>query len=97
MTTLRPTDRDTITALRVVGRALGTDAAYQHDGGFHFILSGGWSLRLSPDDAGRFRLSACYGATRVATLWALARDRDRLADLALAARQEIADLAASRD
>jgi hypothetical protein len=86
MTTLRPTDRDTITALRVVGRALGTDAAYQHDGGFHFILSGGWSLRLSPDDAGRFRLS-----------WSLARDRDRLAVLALAARQEIADLAASRD
>jgi hypothetical protein len=92
VTTMRPLDRDTITALRLVGRVLGTPTTYQLDGRFHFPLGGGWSLALSPDDAGRFRLGAFYGRTEVATLWCLEGDRRRLADLALGLRSEVAGL-----
>jgi hypothetical protein len=77
-----PRDRDTITALRLVARALGAECAYWLDGRFWFPLSDSWALALSPDSAGRFRLAACYGRTEVATLWSLAGDWGRLADLA---------------
>lgn len=93
MLNTRPTDRDTITALRLVGRALGVSAAYWREGAFWFVLSDEWAMRLSPDDAGRFRLSACYGRTEVATLWARAGDRRRLALLAHDLRAEIDALA----
>lgn len=92
MNTMRPPDKHLITALRLTGRVLGTDAAYALDGRFHFPVDGPWTLALSPDDAGRFRLSAFYGRTEVATLWCLERDRRRLADLALDLRREIAAL-----
>lgn len=93
----RPLDRQTIAALRVVGRELDQGAAYvDRQGRFVFDLGDGWALRLSPDSAGRFRLDACYGSTEVGRLWALATDPRRLADLARGLRQEIEALSARR-
>lgn len=92
MSTMRPVDKNTITALRVVARALGQDCAFQHEGRFHFPVGGGFSLAVSPDDAGRFRVACFYGAEEVATLWSFERDLRRLADLALALREEVAAL-----
>lgn len=89
----KPTDRETITALRHVARALGTTAAFVHDGRFHFRLDARWTLAVSPEDAGRFRVSAFRDVRERATLWSLAGDRDRLADLALAAQAEVLALA----
>lgn len=89
---MRPLDKNTVAALRLLGRLLGEPCAYQLDGRFHFAVAPGWSLAVSPDDAGRFRLGAFYGAEEVATLWCLERDRRRLADLALGLRREIAAL-----
>jgi hypothetical protein len=93
MTSARPSDRDTISALRTVGRALGLDAAYWRDGAFWYVLSDSWALRLSPDSAGRFRLGACYGRTEVATLWALPGDLRRLALMARDLQAEVEALA----
>lgn len=94
MSTMRPTDPETIAALRFTARVLGHETAYVLDGRFYFPLGAGWSLAVSPDDAGRFRLGAFYGRTEVATLWCLTGDRRRLADLALGLRDELAALAA---
>jgi hypothetical protein len=95
MTAARPLDRQTIAALRVVGRELGCQAAYVDGRGrFVFVLGGAWALRFSPDSAGRFRLEACYGSTEVGRLWSLASDLRRLADLAQGLRQEIEALTA---
>lgn len=87
--TLRqPTDRQTVEALRTVGAALGATCAYAYDGAFWFVVSDVWSLTVSPDDAGRFRLDACYGRTIVASLWCRAEDHRRLADLAVGLRAD---------
>lgn len=94
MTATKPLDRQTVAALRVVGRALGQGCAYVDGDRFVFPLSDGWAVAISPDDAGRFRISACFGATEVGTLWSLANDPRRLADLAVGLRREIATLVA---
>lgn len=91
---LKPTDRQTIEILRFVARVLETDAAYVFEGRFHFRLDSRWSVAISPESAGRFQVSVFRGARHRATLWVLAGDRDRLADLVLAAKAEVAALAA---
>lgn len=90
----KPTDRETIAALRHVGQVLGTTTAFVHEGSFHFRLDSRWSLAISPEDAGRFRVSIFRDARERAIVWSLAGDRDRLADLALAAQAEVLALAA---
>lgn len=84
-----PDTRSLIDALRLVGGALGTDVAYVYEGRFHFRLDSRWSVALSSESAGRFRLDACYGGRILATMWCLADDEDRLAALALSARREV--------
>lgn len=88
----QPNDRSLIAALRCVGEALGTTVAYVHAGRFYFRLDSRWSLAISPDSAGRFRLDACQGVRVRATMWARAGDRDRLADLAQSAQAEVETL-----
>lgn len=90
----KPTDRQTIETLRFVARALETDAAYVFEGRFHFRLDSRWSVAISPESAGRFRVSVFRDGRERATLWVLAGDRDRLADLVLSAKAEVAALAA---
>lgn len=90
----KPTDRETIAALRRVGHVLGTTTAYVHAGRFHFRLDDRWSLAILPEDAGRFRVSVFRDGRERATLWAFAGDGDRLADLALAAQAEVLALVA---
>lgn len=85
----RPSDRQTIEVLRHVGRLMGASATYALAGSFYFPVDNRWSLRVSPDDAGRFRLQACYGGRSLATMWCLGDDRDRLADLVAGFRAEV--------
>lgn len=85
----RPTDAQTIRALRTVARALDLQCASVVGGTYFFVVSDEWALSVRPDDAGRFRVGACYGSTEVATLWAVADDRLRLADLAGGFKAEI--------
>lgn len=94
MHTSKPTDRSLIAALRFAGDVLGSPAAYVLDGRYHFRLDGRWSVAISPESAGRFRVDVCTGGEIRATLWTLAGDRDRLADLVLSAQAEVLALAA---
>jgi hypothetical protein len=92
---MKPNMRETADALRLVGRTLGVEKAdYCFNGRFRFPLDAGWSLLLSPDDAGRFRLDACYRSTVRCSLWAQAEDGARLEALCLSAQHEAAALAA---
>jgi hypothetical protein len=91
---MRPTDRDTIEVLRLVARLMGATCTYTFAGAFYFPVDDRWSLRVSPDDAGRFRLQACHGGRPVATMWSLGVDRDRLADLVAGFRAEVQALTA---
>lgn len=92
---MKPTTRELGSALALASELLGaTRADYCFEGRFRFRLGGGWSLVISADDAGRFRLQACYRSRVRRTLWCLADDRVRLAGLVVAAQQEAAALAA---
>lgn len=95
MDVFAPTDRQTVEALRTVAGALDATCAYWHEGRFWFPVADTWALAVSPDDAGRFRLSACYGTEIAATLWATADDARRLADLARSLKAEAESLATS--
>lgn len=88
----QPNDRSLIETLRFVGERLGTNVAYVHGGRFHFRLDSRWSLAISPDSAGRFRLDVCRGVRDRATMWVRAGDRDRLAELAQSAQAEVETL-----
>lgn len=93
--TPRPSIRETVHALRVISRATGAArATYCFEGRFAVPLAAGWVLVISPDDAGRFRVQAAHSGRVRATMWCLASDDDRLAELAAAAAREAAALAA---
>ena len=85
----RPTDAQTIRALRAVARALDLQCASVARGTYYFLVSDEWVLSVRPDDAGRFRVGACYGVTEVGTLWATADDQARLTELAVGFKAEI--------
>lgn len=88
---MRPTNRELARALRLIGHLLDErEADYCFEGRFRFRLSDDWSLVVSTDDAGRFRLEACLRSRVRCTLWTLAADTARLEALVLAARREAA-------
>lgn len=95
MTTVAPPSRlDMLIATRLVALVLDTPAAFEVQGATYFELGDGWLLGLRADSAARVRVLACYGASEVASLWALARDHDRLAALVCGLRAEVAALVA---
>lgn len=80
-------------ALKLIGSLLDVEQAdYCWEGRFRFPLPGEFSLVISPDDAGRFRLEVSLLSRVVATLWCFADDRRRLEELVLSARHESAAL-----
>jgi hypothetical protein len=90
-----PTSRQFAHAVKVVARLAGARRAVYCFGNRAKVPVGeGWSLAISPDDAGRFRVEACHSDRVRATMWCRADDDDRLAELVSAARTEVAALAA---
>lgn len=90
----RPTTDKLVRAAKLIGLVAGTDSAsYCFEGRIAVPLEAGWSLAISPDDAGRFRVEACRSGRVRATMWARVGDDARLAELALAASLEAAALA----
>lgn len=77
-----PSAAEMATALQTLRDVLGRDYCYLHHGRFHFKLSGDWSLALSADSAGRFRVETCYLAVPRGSLWAFAPDHGRLVAVA---------------
>lgn len=54
---------------------------YAHEGRYHFLLGGGYSVALSLDSADRIRVESCRLTRPVSTMWVFAHHRDRLAGL----------------
>jgi hypothetical protein len=91
----RPSIYELVRAVRTVAATVGaTTATYCFEGRIAVSLEAGWSLVLSSDDAGRFRVEACHSGRVRATMWCLADDDDRLAELASSAEREAAALVA---
>jgi hypothetical protein len=90
---MKPTLRELASALRFTAQLLDADYAdYCFEGRFRFDLDGDWSLVISPDDAGRFRIEACLRSRVRCTLWCASQDRARLERLVLSAKREAAAL-----
>lgn len=89
---MKPTLRQFALALKVIGAALDETSVRYRSGRFEFPLQAGWSLRVRPDDAGRFRVEVVLHGSVRATMWCLATDHQRLAELAVAARDEALSL-----
>lgn len=71
-------------ALERVGQLLGRDVCFAYQHRFHFQLRrDGWTIALSAESAGRFRLEACRWSRPVVTLWVLEDDDARLAGAVL--------------
>lgn len=62
-------------------RVLDIWECYSHDGRYHFVLGGGWSLAVSADSVDRIRIETCRLTRPVDTMWATTHRRDRLAGL----------------
>lgn len=93
---MKPPIRQLARALVLVGRLLDEPKAdYCFEGRFRFQLDGEWSLVISADDAGRFKLAACHRSRVRATMWSRADDLERLEALVLGARAEAMALSAS--
>jgi hypothetical protein len=86
---MKPSIAQTLAALRLTARLTGQRCALAANGRFYFEVGGPWLLAVSPDDAGRFRVAACYGTREVATMWCRTEDSDRLADLVRSLRTEV--------
>lgn len=92
---MKPAIRQLVAALVLIGSLLDEPTAdYCFEGRFRFQLGGDWSLVISADDAGRFKLDACNRSRVRATMWTLADDLERLEALVLSARDEAIALSA---
>lgn len=72
---------DVVDAVYEAASVLDIWECYQHEGRYHFVLGGGWSLAVSADSADRVRIETCRLTRPVDTMWATAQRRDRLAGL----------------
>lgn len=75
--------RTTRLVLERVGALLEQDTCWLYKRKYHFKLEseGNWTLAVSEDSGGRYRLETCALGAPVATLWTLPRDMARLADV----------------
>lgn len=89
--TRKPSKTATYAAAVAVASALNERIAFVYRDAYHFKLGDGWTLALSSEDAGRFRLDACRWTDPVSSLWALSDDHERLAALAIDMAREIED------
>lgn len=87
--TATPSDGEVFQALLAVGTVLGRRYAYWHAGAYHFVLADNWTLAMSPEPAGRFRLETCFRGDVRATFWSLSSDRERLASIAARMEAEV--------
>lgn len=69
--------------LEDIGALLEQDTCWLHQRKYHFKLDdeGYWTLAVSEDSSGRFRLETCALGSPTATLWTLPGDKARLADV----------------
>jgi hypothetical protein len=78
-----PSPEMTRRALMVLAEQLEVDECWLYERAYHFTLSDGWSIVLSAESAGRFRVELRRWLRPVSTLWTLAGEDRRLAGIVL--------------
>jgi hypothetical protein len=76
--TLPTTDAVDRFVLRVA-ELLGLTKCWLYQRRYHFSVGYGWTLAISPESAGRFRIEACRWTRPGVTVWVTEGDDDRLA------------------
>lgn len=74
-----PSSSATMRALRAAAAVLRADRCYAFRRSFHFAAAPGWTVALTPEAAGRFRVDACRSARPVSSLWCSDGEDGRLA------------------
>lgn len=75
-------------ALQRIADVLGMHTCWLYQRRYHFSVGAGWTLALSADSAGRFRVDTCWHTRTVSSLWVLPHDSASLAAV-VAARREL--------
>lgn len=78
-------------ALTSVAATLDRWMAYYVEGAFHFPLGGGWTIAVSAESAGRFKIDACHRTVPRSTMWVLAQDHARLASVAKRLSEQVTE------
>lgn len=84
-----PSGTDTYSALQRIAGVLGMHSCWLYQRRYHFTVGAGWTIALSPDSAGRFRLDTCRHTRTVSSLWVLGDDHDDLAGFVLSLRDQL--------
>jgi hypothetical protein len=82
-----PSPAETLSALQCIADVLGMHTCWLYRCRWHFSVGAGFTIALSPDSAGRFRIDTCRRTRTVSSLWVLPEDRDSLAGIVHARRQ----------
>lgn len=90
-----PSPAATYAALLCVADALGTDICWLLRRRYHFTVRGDYTIALSADSAGRFRVDACRLGRPVSTLWVREGEHRRLAGVVRTLNERLDALAAS--
>lgn len=78
-----PTGKQTWATLVELGELFDTETCWLHRGSFHFKVPAADDLTISltPESGERFRVEACHLTAPCATVWCLADDHARLAEV----------------
>lgn len=68
-------------ALDVAADVLGADICWFYRGGFHFRVSGDWTVSITPETAGRLRVETWHLLRRSDRRWVMSDDSNRLREL----------------
>lgn len=67
--------------LLAVAGILGHRYCWLLDGAYHFAVTDGWTIAVTPESAARFKVAACRYGTPATTLWVIDGNETRLAAL----------------
>jgi hypothetical protein len=84
-----PEDREMFDALAVAADVVNVDVAWFYRGKFHLRVTRDWTVALSPESAGRCRVSTCECTVERATRWTRPSDHARLEQLVREAVDDI--------
>lgn len=84
-----PTGAETYAALQRIACVFGMHTCWLYRGRYHFTVGAGWTIALSPDSAGRFRVDTCRHTRTVSSLWVLGVDHASLAGVVFALRDQL--------
>jgi hypothetical protein len=87
-----PSPAETFAALQCIADVLGLHTCWLYLRRWHFSVGAGWTIALSADSTGRFRLDTCHLIRTVSTVWVLPADRSSLGEIADDCRRALGGL-----